>query len=272
MSWIQSYPQTAAPASNDKLNAHFPPLLPDSKIINFTTNEWLDVGFFDEAHPSYPSLALSTLFNFLQNPNRFIHAPTNTWRGGPSGVRWIVAVISRIATSLTLIDNGISIPLEIQRVFDASIHQRTWTLLGHMADWLITSLQLSIKTLSQSYSARSKAWKAAVISAHLTGQVEQQEPGTHTSVQATHGVPTDQLQLHQFFQALTQTDPEMTLGEEPTLLARATANRPARQTRFASDDDASSEGEEIVIPDFSSSEGSSSPTSRQLAEIVAAGM
>jgi hypothetical protein len=69
-----------------------------------------------------------------------------------------------------------------------------------------------------------------------------------------------------------QTDPNMTLGEEPTLLARATANCPAQQAQIVSDDDAFSEGEEIVILDFSSSSGSSISLPQQAVESDASDM
>jgi hypothetical protein len=255
-------------AAADHLNCHFPLSLAESDLSHFMTSDWLPAGFFDAEDPLYPALALSTFFNWAQSPNRFRHAPTQTWRGGPSGVRWVAAVICKITTCLTLIDQGNLVPEEVQRVFEASSHRRMWRLLGTLTTWFNESVQDSIATLAASYPQRSQAWKAAVINSYLTGQAAPVADEIHFPQSSTNGVPRDLEVLHTYFVTLTQTDPDMTLGDAPAMSKEPPQRIKKGRARFATEPDANEDddsynGEGIHIPDFSSSSDGSdhvSPT------------
>lgn len=259
--------QTIDPSLYESLNAHLPKHLPDNLLQDFATNEWVSADFFDESSLRWPELALATLYTWVQSPsNPFRHTSSGTWRGGPNGVRWIVALIARLVTTFSLIDHGDEIPALIQSAVKPQEHKKNWTQLSRLTQMLIESLKRSNEQLAKTFHSRAQEWKAHVIKNYLTRQLP--DAGTiGLVVPVTNGVPIDPLELQRTYEALTETDPNMTLGEDVSLQRMSVPHKPRRRPKYSSSEssaelsesDASTEGEKIEISLFSSEEDSSDP-------------
>lgn len=178
-------------------------------------------------------------------------------------MRWVMAVIAHFVTTFSLIDHADGVPEEIRAVIDAASHTRQWKLLSRLSSWLCDSLRRSNKVLRVTHRERARAWKSAIITAHLAGQNEGMVRATWQRNE-THGVPSDPDQLQHIYDVLTETNPEMTLGDDanlqnlldrsrtvaPQIRSRRRTNEPKAEL---TDSDESS-AEEVDIPEFSSSE------------------
>jgi hypothetical protein len=260
--------QTIDVAPTDILNAHFPPDLPNDNIRAYAGHQWLPPAFFDKEDPQHPHLALTTLMNWIQGPNRFRHVPSGTWRGGPNGARWIVAVVARILTTFTMIALESDVPEAIMKIVDVSTFRR---LLKSFCQWLIISFQQTCKTLKATYQDRLTAWKTAVVLAYLNRQAAKDLPREIVGRQSrygsgralTNGVPVDPLELEQCFKHITETNPELTLGAEHdhvSLLQRLSRRDDGDESE-AEFSNASSSGEEIALSDIGSDTHSESEAS-----------
>lgn len=215
----------------------------------------------------WPELALPMLYTWIQSPsNSFRHASSQTWRGGPNGVRWIVALIARLVTTFSLIDHGDDVPAAIRAVVKPDDHKKNWKQLARISQMLLRSLKQSNERLASTFDAHASEWKSTVIKAHLTGQL----PGGDTSgrvVQVTNGVPTDPEELQRIYERLMHTDSDLTLGKDSIQQYLPTHRRRGRGRKDSSsegsakltDSNNSSDGKEIDIPLFSSEEDSSNP-------------
>jgi hypothetical protein len=263
--------QTLDVAPTDVLNAHFPPDLPSDAIRSYAGHQWLPPAFFDEEDPQHPHLALTTLMNWIQGPNRFKHVPSGTWRGGPNGARWIVAVVARIVTTFTMITLESDVPEVIMKIIDASSFRRLQILLKSFCQWLIKSFRETCKTLQATQRERLMAWKTAVVSAYLNCQATEDLPREIVGRQSrygssralTNGVPVDPRELEQCFKHITETNPELTLGAEHdhVSLLQQLSRRDDGDESEAEFSDASSSGEEIALSDVGSDTHSESEAS-----------
>lgn len=228
-------------------------------MLKWMTDEWLPVAFFDDEHPDYPNWALTTFIHWVKSPNQFRHQQSNTWRGGPLGVRWVVAALRRITLSFRMLDDREGVPVGVQRVFSDATHKKQWSHLASLAKWLLESLHQSISALAETFPEPSQHWKAAVVTAHLAAETEtsaKETPGPPM----TNGVPFDRKELRRMFKELTVSDPDVTLGKNRRS-ARKTAPPTGRRRNQVTFDESveavSSSSEEMIdIPEFPDSDGS----------------
>ncbi|QRV91949.1 Tail length tape measure protein [Ceratobasidium sp. AG-Ba] len=232
-----------------ELNPHFPESLPDSEFRHYIGRKLLPAAVFDESSPEYDEMSLSTLIIWLRAQNHFWHAPSGTLRGGPRGVRWIVAVAARICITLELCKNIGNIPTQLRPLITQSKLNQASLQLERLCTWLLAALKSSIDILEKSFDERSEAWKEAVVSAHLKNELfEPQDTDSPTFV-LTHGVPPNAEQLKECYDFLMKHDSNSTLGSDNDLLP-GTSRRPrVRVPRVAvirsppSSDDDDSESE-----------------------------
>jgi hypothetical protein len=250
-------------APTEILNAHFPPDLPADKIRTYMGHEWLPPVFFDMSSPQHPHLALATLMNSLQGPNRFRQIPSGTWRGGPNGARWIVAVVARIHMTFTMIQLNNDVPEQIEKVLDMSDFRRSQTLFQSLVAWLNKSFKDTCDTLRTTYEQRVTAWKAEMTKACLSHQAADKLPreagcrATRYGNQRelTNGLPQRQEELEECFVKISETNPELTLAEEQdhvSMLRRLSTRQPADEESEAEFSDKDSSVEDISLPDVGS--------------------
>lgn len=217
------------------MNSHFPAELTEPNFTQYISRRWADVAFFNESHPDHDGFALVTLSHWMKNSTRFRHVPTGTWRGGLEGVRWNIALLSCLVSSLTSVDLRLAVPADIQAVHDEAFQKRSWRQIQQIGDWLSRSLQQSIDVLSKTSTHRAEAWKQEVLREYERSQ----SVGTYarssrasSSLPCTHGVPTDATELHAYAQKLIQTgttlEPLRSEGEDtpniPSALSDARDN------------------------------------------------
>ncbi|KAF8594276.1 hypothetical protein BDV93DRAFT_565599 [Ceratobasidium sp. AG-I] len=234
----------------DTLNAHFPESLPDARFQDMLNNTWAPVALFDEDHEDYDSYALSTLAHWIKTSTRFRHVPTGTWRGGPHGVRWNLAALTCIVSSLTAVNYRIKVPAEIQRVAKPDTQERLWRQASQVANWLIRSVQQSIDNLSKTFDQRAQAWQAAVLAEYYNQQLNPlRSTGARSTpvADSTSGVPTDPTEIHAYAQNLIQAGvqvPQQDPDTSPVAVAPAQgpksgarARRPGKQRQLDPYDD-----------------------------------
>lgn len=165
------------------------------------------MAFFDEQHDDHDSFAVTTFVHWIKHSTKFRHIPSGTWRGGPLGVRWVLAVLAYIVGSLTFLDFGIEVPEEIQLLRSEDFQKRAWNQIKNLADWLARALQISIDILTQTFPQRSAAWKEAILTAHqrfsTAGSYSHSARST-PSAENTNGMPTDPAEIHAYAQGLIQ--------------------------------------------------------------------
>lgn len=172
----------------------------------------------------------------MKTSTRFLHLPTGTWRGGPTGVRWNVAIVCNLVTSMTLIDLKHQVPTEIQRLYTKEKHEGLWQQVTVLASWLSRSLQKSIEVLSGTFENRSDAWKQAVLSQH---QRIRQSPAARSGSSTpgpdpTFGLPTNPTELHAYAEKLLQSGEAVPVATASSSLSPApadTGSLPGSSTR-----------------------------------------
>ncbi|KAF8595325.1 hypothetical protein BDV93DRAFT_515073 [Ceratobasidium sp. AG-I] len=206
---------TALPV--DTINAHFPANFSDTVFENTVANRWAHAAFFDEDHEEHDAYALATLTHWIKHSTKFRHIPSGTWLGGPDGLRWVLAVLACLVTSLSCVDRRIQVPVDIQAVHSESFQTRAWNQITALTNWLDRSIQNSVDTLTQTLPQRQDAWKEAVLSEyqhrsnnpHYSGSGHSNPKG-----RSTNGVPSSFDELHAYAQMLMQID--NTLSDVPS--------------------------------------------------------
>lgn len=183
-----------------------------------TSNKWAPAAFFDEQHEDHASYALATLVHWIKHSTKFRHIPSGTWRGGPVGVRWVLAVITYIVGSLTFLDHGIDVPGDIQKLRNDDFQKRAWGQVTTLTEWLGRALQLSIDTLTQTFPQRSTAWQEAVLSEYqrnTTSSIRFHSARSTPSVDNTNGLPLDPAEIHAYAQSFIQNGAKLPIITEP---------------------------------------------------------
>lgn len=189
------------------LNIHFPDALSEQDFEMTITDRWAHPAFFDETHESHDRHALTTLGSWIKQSTRFRHVPTGTWRGGPRGVRWPLAVLAGLVTNLTAIEMNIRVPEAIKKVEDPMFQKRAWNQIAQLVEWMIRSVDQSIDILSKTYDQRATAWKEGVLAEYQKGQgyaALLHSARSTPAVEVTSGLPSDPAELHAYAQKLIQ--------------------------------------------------------------------
>jgi hypothetical protein len=206
--------------------------------------------------------------SWVQGPNRFRHEVSGTWRGRPKGVQWVVAMVSRIVTTFTMIELDCEVPERTRKVLNMSIFRRLQDLLKSFVAWLIDSFRQTCRILKLTHDERVAGWKTVVVSAYLACQTAQDLPpevggnGSHgrmLSRESTHGVPEQAQELVECFRLLTETDLELTLGDEPphhSLIMQLSRRRHVDNEAEAKFSGAESSDKEIALSNMGSDTGS----------------
>lgn len=191
----------------DILNVHFPESLTDQDFELTIADRWAHPAFFNETHESHNSYALTTLGYWIMHSTRFRHVPTGTWRGGPRGVRWPLAVLAGLVTNLIAIEMEIQVPDAIKLAADEIFQKRAWTQIAQLVQWMIRSVDQSIEILSKTYDQRAAAWQENVLAEYQRGlgYAELLHSTRSTpAMEATSGLPSDPAELHAYAQKLIQ--------------------------------------------------------------------
>ncbi|KAG8698797.1 hypothetical protein FRC08_005695 [Ceratobasidium sp. 394] len=247
---------TVDQSSSEILNAHFPEDLANTDIRSLIGSKLLPPALFDASDPDHDAIALPTLIVWLRSPNRFIHSPSGTLRGGPRGVRFVVAVTARILATLLIAEHPTELTVEMRRVINPSILEQLSLQLHRLCSWLVDQLVQTNAILLRTFPQRSQAWKHAVVSAYLKNSLFNPTDSTPVALNVTSGVPLDLAELRACYDALMESDPDYTLGSandidpvpprQPALRPRVV--QPHVVHPFDSSDDSDSK-EYIEIPE-----------------------
>ncbi|KAG8719836.1 hypothetical protein FRC08_001894 [Ceratobasidium sp. 394] len=242
---------------SEVLNAHFPENLDTVDIRKLIGSKLLPPTFFNGNDPEHDAVAFPTLIVWLRCPNCFVHALSGTLHGGSKGFQWVVAVAARILATLTIARHPHELPTNMCRVITPSALEQSSLQLQRLCAWLVSQLVHTNSVLRSTFSDHSKAWKQAVVSAHLKNSLFNSSNSTPVLLHTTSGVPLDATELHECYDAVMESDPDCTLGSandidpapphQPAMVRpRVTHTRP-RWTPNSSDD--SDNGEYIEIPE-----------------------
>jgi hypothetical protein len=197
------------------MNIHFPHDLTNLEFARHISNKWAPTEMFDESHEDNDKFALSTLSYWIKHSTKFRHIASGTWRGGATGVRWNLAILVCVVSSLISVDERLNVPPKVQAVYSEGFQKRSWAQVKQLGLWLAREIQRSIDILSKTFPARSEAWKKAVLAEHAryhpgtAGTIFRASPG----VSVTYGVPVEPAELHACAQKLLQ-DGEVTLAPD----------------------------------------------------------
>ncbi|KAG8709023.1 hypothetical protein FRC08_018584, partial [Ceratobasidium sp. 394] len=250
---IQTFDQSLL----EVLNAHFPENLDTVDICKLIGSKLLPPAFFNGNDPEHDAVAFPTLIVWLHCPNHFVHALSGMLRSGPKGFQWVVAVAARILATLTIARHPHELLTKMRRVITPSALEQSSLQLQHLCAWLVSQLVHTNSVLRSTFSDCSKAWKQAVVSAHLKNSLFNSSNSTPVLLCTTSGVPLDPTELHECYDAVMESDPDCTLGsandidptpphQPATVHPHVTHTRP-RWTPDSSDD--SDNGEYIEIPE-----------------------
>ncbi|KAG8682362.1 hypothetical protein FRC11_014986 [Ceratobasidium sp. 423] len=103
-----------------------------------------------EDDPSYPDYALPTSICWVKTCQRMHHQPSNTWRAGPDGFRWIIAIYIHFASAFSVYKN---FPTQLPT--------------DSFGSWLEDSIKETISILKRTFRERAGAWQEAVVAAYL---------------------------------------------------------------------------------------------------------
>ncbi|KAG8710001.1 hypothetical protein FRC11_004960 [Ceratobasidium sp. 423] len=222
----------------EPMPAYIDPEMSESCIKQLIFGQALRPAALLEDDPEHPDYALSTFLRWARTTQRFMHLPSGTWRGGPNGVRWILAIYLHFATTFKIYkDYPAKLPTDRLKALDACNFQRLRSSLLAFGDWFIESLKTTIKKLKVSFRARAQAWKEAVVSARLADPDD--NIGHESVLHDTHGIPRSRETLWTCYEQLQQDDPDITLGKDNIEFSHAErrANRRAQALLDGSDDE-----------------------------------
>ncbi|KDN40413.1 hypothetical protein RSAG8_08176, partial [Rhizoctonia solani AG-8 WAC10335] len=244
---------------NEPLNIYIPATMDDTSLRRFLLNEQLRPAALFEDDPDHAACSLTSLIQYSRTNIRFRHAPSKTWRGGPFGICWLVAIYIHFACSFSLFERcRDQISTELVLAFEACNFRRLKASLVSFGDWLVKSLRESIVILKLTYVERIKAWRSAVVSAYLASPDE--TLSQESVLLDTHGIPHDRSVLCACYHNLQAADPDVTMGFDNVEFChedRAIQRKVNWELDEMSDRDSQS-GEEIEIPVFDSDDDSTS--------------
>ncbi|QRV89291.1 glycoside hydrolase family 15 protein [Ceratobasidium sp. AG-Ba] len=223
---------TIDPDPAERLNAHFPANFLDEDIRSFLGTQLLPAAFFDVTHCDHEDLSFSALILYLRSPNRFIHSRSGTARGGPKGIRWVVAVAARIHTTLSIARYPDRLHDDLRAVINPMNLEQAIHQLQRLCRWIIEQLRGSIVILRKTAEQRGKAWKRAVVSAHLKNKVFEVPTDEYFGPLITSGVPRDPRMLANHYERIMEENPDITLGSENDLQVRADSDNEDTQLNF----------------------------------------
>ncbi|KAG9097603.1 hypothetical protein FS749_005934 [Ceratobasidium sp. UAMH 11750] len=221
-------------------NAHLPNDLHTANISTLFDRIWPNRAFFDLCSEAHPQYALSTLVNWFMTGSHLRHHASDTWLAGPGGSRSIIAILFHIVRALTNLDRKSSVPQNIAQVFSPEAHKSNWILVRNAIQRLRSEWSSSSDTLGTTFDDRATAWKMQVAAVYeadgiplprtLVGGV----PIIHAD---SYAVPLDDADLHSCYQALNQPSDEILPWGQISQRSKSP--------------------EEIIIPDFGSSDSGS---------------
>ncbi|KAG8789236.1 hypothetical protein FRC12_013729 [Ceratobasidium sp. 428] len=221
---------TTEVSPSEPLNPHFSMDFVEDSLRHLIST-LLPVGVFDAMLDAHDALALSTLITWLRSPNRFFHAASGTWRGGPFGVQQVIGAVARVSMTLIVATSRPErMTHELRTIMTPAVIKQTAAQLKRMSTWLAKSLQETNRVLKLTSDERSTAWQSAVVEAHLKHQVLSGPAHQLPVHKVTNGVPSDPQELASIYSQLKAVDPDITLGATNDMPKPAT--RRARTTRF----------------------------------------
>ncbi|QRV88405.1 glycoside hydrolase family 15 protein [Ceratobasidium sp. AG-Ba] len=223
---------TIDPDPAERLNAHFPANFLDEDIRSFLGTQLLPAAFFDVTHSDHEDFSFAALILYLRSPNRFIHSRSGTARGGPKGIRWVVAVAARIHTTLSIARYPDRLHDDLRAVINPMNLEQAVLQLQRLCRWLIEQLRGTITILRKTADQRGKAWKQAVVSAHLKNKVFEVPSEEYFGPLITSGVPCDPRMLASHYERIMEENPDITLGSENDLQVRADSDNEDTQLNF----------------------------------------
>ncbi|EUC56772.1 hypothetical protein RSOL_196110, partial [Rhizoctonia solani AG-3 Rhs1AP] len=210
----------------------------------------LEVAALLADHPDHPDYSIPSVIRWAKTNTRLRHEQSGTWRGGPDGVRAMVAVYIHIANAFSMYAHcSHKLPTSLVKAFDCCNFDRLQTQLVAFGAWILQSLQDTITKLKITYAARAQAWKHAVVGQYL------ERTTRHTADESlrrdTNSIPRSMNTLARCYEELQETSPDITLGQNN--MEFRPVRRP-RRTRVKtieeelSDRDSTS-AEEIIFPE-----------------------
>ncbi|CEL53432.1 glycoside hydrolase 15-related protein [Rhizoctonia solani AG-1 IB] len=172
-----------------------------------------------EDDPNHADYALPTFIYWAKSTQRFRHTQSQTWRGGPFGVRWIVALYLHFAASFSVYElQPRNLPTDCLEAFDNCHFSRLKDALVNFGGWLIESLKESISILKETFAERATCWGEAIVASHLAEPNE--SIGNTSATTDTHGVPRSRSILKDCYERLKIANPDVTMGQDDELSYR----------------------------------------------------
>ncbi|KDN41895.1 hypothetical protein RSAG8_07112, partial [Rhizoctonia solani AG-8 WAC10335] len=245
--------------THETSNAYMPEEMSDARLRALLVSRILPPKALQEEDPEYPLYALPTFIHFVKTSTRLRHRASGTWRGGPFGVRWIIAVYVHFASAFTIYELDASrIPSRLADAFDSINFRSMKSMLIKLGSWILEELQRTIAALKGTFQERASAWRTAVVRAYLA--FGEDYMGNESVAIQTHGIPRRRTELRDCYTQLQNEDPELTMGPDDLQFqpAKRAIRRRALVEEEMSDRDSNS-GEEIEFP--SDEEGSEEESS-----------
>ncbi|KAG8702894.1 hypothetical protein FRC11_011135, partial [Ceratobasidium sp. 423] len=238
----------------EPLNRYIAEDMTEASLENLL-NEQLHVGALLEDEPLHAELSLSSFIHYAKTNVRFRHARSQTWRAGPYGIRWLLAIYIHLACAFSMFEIARDeLSTDIVLAFEACSFKRLKSSLVRFGDWLKDSINESIATLKRTFKERGEAWRRAVVSTYLSHPDD--NIGNESVRLDTHGIPRSKATLRACYECLQEQDPDITFGHDQDRLEFVHQRRLSRRRINWEDaelsDRESDSGEEIDIPDFGS--------------------
>ena len=243
-------PQTRDLSNLEPLTAYLGTEPTDETLSTLLLTQALPVATLLADSPNHPEYSVPTFIHWAKVNTRLRHKPSGTWRGGPDGVRGVVAVYIHIANAFSMYElcPG-KIPTSLVRAFDCCDFDRLQAQLVAFGGWLFQSLQETITKLKTTFSARSQVWKQAVVGQYLVRSSK--DTGDESLCRDTNGLPRNLNALTRCYDELQDSSPDLTLGEDNTEYRPVRRHLRARAKEIEEElsDRDSTSAEEIDLPD-----------------------
>ncbi|KAG8683465.1 hypothetical protein FRC11_013536, partial [Ceratobasidium sp. 423] len=238
---------------DEPLNGYISEDTSDKSIEHLLLQEELRPAALLEDDPLHTELSLMSFICYAKTTVRLRHPLSQTWRAGPYGVRWLVAIYIFFGCAFSLFELcRDELSTDTILALESCNFRRLKAALISFGDWLLKSLQDSITVLKQTFEERAQAWRTATVSAHLAHPDD--NIGNESVRLDTHGIPRSRATLRACYNALQNQDPDLTFGLDDLQFnqERTYIRQKADWENEELSDRDSTSGEEIQIPDFES--------------------